>query len=157
MTVCYGGPVSYTMDRADDAVSELLRVTKPGGYVLLSVMSKVGATRVFLPGVLELYAQNPEGVENVMTTGVLPKGLNNGHAMKLYSWAELEALLARHPCEMVAASASNHLSTTHPETVLAASTDPELWERLLEWELELCAEPGNLDGGTHILAVLRRL
>jgi hypothetical protein len=28
--------------------------------------------------------------------------------------------------------------------------------RLLEWELSVCAEPGNLDGGTHILAVLRR-
>ena len=155
-TVCYGGPVSYTVDRADDAVSELLRVTKPGGYVLLSVMSKVGATRIFLPGVLELYAQNPEAVENVMTTGVLPKSLNDGHAMKLYSWAELRELLKRHPCELVTASASNHLSTAHPE-VLAASTDPELWERLLEWELKLCAEPGNLDGGTHILAVLRRL
>ena len=37
--------------------------------------------------------------------------------------------------------------------VLAASTNPELWERLLEWELKLCAEPGNLDGGTHILSV----
>ena len=156
-TVCYGGPVSYTVDRADDALAELLRVTKPGGYVLLSVMSRVGATRIFLPGVLELYAQNPELVENVMTTGVLPKHFNKGHAMKMYSWAELQALLERHPCELVTASAVNHLSTTHSETVLAASTNPELWERLLEWELKLCAEPGNLDGGTHILSVLRRL
>lgn len=154
--VCYGGPISYAMDQADDAVAELLRVTKPSGYVLLSVMSKVGATRIFLPGVLELYAQNPDGVENVMTTGVLPKSLNNGHAMKMYSWAELETLLARHSGEIVAASAANHLSTTHSEAVLEASRDPELWGRLLEWELSLCAEPGNLDGGTHILSVLRR-
>ena len=156
LTVCYGGPVSYAMDRADDAVRELLRVTKPGGYVLLSVMSKVGATRIFLPGVLALYAQHPELVENVLKTGVLPKSLNDGHAMKMYSWADLEALLARHPCEVVSASAANHLSTTHPEAVSAASADPEMWGRLLEWELELCAEPGNLDGGTHILSVLRR-
>lgn len=33
--VCYGGPISYTVDRADDAVSEPLRVTRPGGPVLL--------------------------------------------------------------------------------------------------------------------------
>ncbi len=46
--VCYGGPLSYVMERADDALAELLRVTKPGGHLLLSVMSKVGAARIFL-------------------------------------------------------------------------------------------------------------
>jgi len=34
--------------------------------------------------------------------------------------------------------------------------EPELWARLLEWELKVCAEPGNRDGGTHILAVVKR-
>ena len=33
-TVCYGGPISYVLERADDAVAELLRVTRPGGYLL---------------------------------------------------------------------------------------------------------------------------
>ncbi len=145
------------MDRADDAVSELLRVTRSGGPVLLSVMSKVGATRTFLPGVLALGRQDPAFVENVIATGVLPGQHNNGHAMTMYSWAELKALLARHPCELVVASATNHLTTSHPETVLAASQEPELWRRLLRRELRLCAEPGILDGGTHILAALRRL
>ncbi len=77
-------------------------------------------------GVLGVYAQHPELAENVLRTGVLPKSLNNGHAMKMYSWADLKALLARHLCEIVAASAANHLSTTHPEAVLVASADPEL-------------------------------
>jgi len=156
--VCYGGPVSYVMDRADEALAEILRVTKPGGPVLLSVMSKVGATRIFLPGVLELHRQDPAFVERVIETGILLKEFNRGHAMKMYTWAELEALLRRHPCEIVAASASNHLTTSHLETVAEArERDPSLWAVLLEWELAVCAEPGNLDGGTHILAVLRRL
>lgn len=30
--VCYGGPLSYVLDRADDALNELLRVTKPDGH-----------------------------------------------------------------------------------------------------------------------------
>jgi len=156
--VCYGGPISYTMDRADDAVGELLRVTKPGGWLLLSVMSKVGATRVFLPGVLSITRQHGAGfADSVLTTGVLSKEVNDGHAMKMYTWAELEALLKRHPCELVAASASNHLSTSHPETVAVVwEREPELWARLLEWELKVCAEPGNRDGGTHILAVVKR-
>jgi ubiquinone/menaquinone biosynthesis C-methylase UbiE len=36
--VCYGGPLSYVMDRADEALGELLRVAKPSAPVLLSVM-----------------------------------------------------------------------------------------------------------------------
>ncbi len=97
-----------------------------------------------------MYVQNPKLAESVLKTGMFPESLNDGHAMKMY-WAELETLLARHPCEFVAASAANHLSTPHSEAVLAASTDPVLWAKLLE----LCAGPGNLDGGTHILSVLR--
>jgi SAM-dependent methyltransferase len=30
-TVCYGGPLSYVLDRADGALGELLRVTRAGG------------------------------------------------------------------------------------------------------------------------------
>ena len=46
--VCYGGPLSYVMERSDDAFAELLRVTRPDGYVLASVMSLAGAARIFL-------------------------------------------------------------------------------------------------------------
>ena len=157
-TLCYGGPLSYVMERADDALSELLRVTKPGGPLLLSVMSKVGATRVFLPGVLEfLRLHGPDAAEEVIETGILPKDFARGHAMKMYTWAELQELLARHGCEIIAASASNHLTTSHTEEVGEVyEQEEEVWGRLLEWERKVCGEPGNLDGGTHIIAVVRR-
>lgn len=48
VTSCFGGPLSYAMDRVDDAVHELLRVTKPGGLVLVSVMSNMGTLRAYL-------------------------------------------------------------------------------------------------------------
>ena len=35
--LCYGGPLSYVVGEADRALAELLRVTKGGGRVLLSV------------------------------------------------------------------------------------------------------------------------
>lgn len=74
--LCYGGPLSYVMDRADDALAELLRVTKPGGVLLMSVMSKVGATRIFLPGVLEFFRLHTLDVaEEVIRTGCCPKTL----------------------------------------------------------------------------------
>lgn len=43
--ICCGGPISYVLEREDDAVAELLRITRPGGYLLLSVMSLLGTLR----------------------------------------------------------------------------------------------------------------
>jgi ubiquinone/menaquinone biosynthesis C-methylase UbiE len=151
-TVCYGGPVSYVVDRADEALAELLRVTRPGGPVLLSVMSLVGAFRAFLPQAIEVVEEyGVEATEHIIETGYLGGVLNRHHNMRMYSWAMLKELLDRHGCEVVAASASNFLSIDHDDVV----TD-EWWPKLVEWELRVCAEPGALDGGTHILAVVTR-
>jgi ubiquinone/menaquinone biosynthesis C-methylase UbiE len=51
--VVYGGPISYAFDQAPVALAECIRVTRPGGVVLGSVMSTIGSFRWFLPGVAE--------------------------------------------------------------------------------------------------------
>jgi SAM-dependent methyltransferase len=149
--VCYGGPLSYVLDEADTALGELLRVTRRGGRVLLSVMSLLGAARAF-------FAYFPEGIERfgwekavseVFATGDLSADVNEGHVCHMFRWKELAGLLERHPCRVLAASASSVLSTGNDDFV----ADPA-W---LAVELELCREPGALDGGTHIVAVVERL
>jgi ubiquinone/menaquinone biosynthesis C-methylase UbiE len=149
-TVCFGGPLSYVVDRAEDGLAELVRVTKPGGLVLVSVMSLVGTVLHFLPILLDLARR--DGVpkqEEIVRTGLLADEPDYGHlAMKLYRWSELEALLSRHG-EVVAASAAGLLPAEQPE-------EPELREFLRMVELELASEPGALSCGQHILAVLRK-
>jgi SAM-dependent methyltransferase len=150
-SVCYGGPISYVVDRAPDAVAELARVTRPGGLVLVSVMSLVGAFQTFADAVLEVAEQYPiEVTERIAVTGLLPEGPNLGHLrMKLYRWRELRDLLEPHG-EVIAASASGLLRPSRqPE-------DPELRALLGRLELELAREPGALDCAPHMLAVLRR-
>jgi SAM-dependent methyltransferase len=155
--VCYGGALSYVLDRAGEALEELLRVTKSGGYVLLSVMSLLGSTRALFPGVLKAAEQLGLGVVyQVNSTGDLDGERIGGHRCHMYRWAELEALLRAHGCEIVAASASNFLSLQDAEAVQSAMADPQTWQALLDWELDFCKEPGALDGGTHIIAVVRR-
>lgn len=156
-TVCYGGPLSYVFDQADRALEELLRVTRPGGPVLLSVMSLLGATRLFLPAVLALARDHGrEVIDSVVHSGDLI-GLPAGdHRCHMYRWRELAALFTRHGCEVIAASAANFLTTNLDEAVSAAADDPTLWRALLDWESECSQEPGALDGGTHIIAVVRR-
>jgi SAM-dependent methyltransferase len=152
VTVCYGGPLSYVLDRADDAVAELLRVTRPGGRVLLSVMSLLGAARAFFEFFPELIAEHgwTKSVAEVFATGVLTAEINNGHVLRMYRWRELETLLGRHPCRLLAASASNYLVIGNDEAFA-------LDDRWLEVELAACREPGALDAGTHILAAVERV
>ena len=147
--VCYGGPLSYVLGEADRALGELLRVTRPGGLVLLSVMSLLGSSRAFFSFFAELIEQFgwQRAVADIIETGVLPADVNNGHVCRLYRWRELDALLGRHPCRVVAASAANFISAGN-----------DAWDdRFLEIEIAACREPGALDGGTHIVAVVERL
>jgi SAM-dependent methyltransferase len=148
--VCYGGPLSYVLGEADRALAELLRVTRPGGPVLVTVMSLLGAARVYFDSFPELIAEFgwQRAVADVFATGDLDAEVNRGHVCRLYRWSELEALLARHPCRLLAASASS---------CLASAWEEEPDERFLELELAACREPGALDGGTHIVAVVERL
>jgi SAM-dependent methyltransferase len=147
--VCYGGPLSYVLGEADRALGELLRVTRPGGRLLLTVMSLLGAARAYFDSFPELIAEFgwERAVADVFLTGDLPADINRGHVCRLYRWSELRALLDRHPCELLAASASNFLSVEWEE-----EPDP----RFLDYELAACREPGALDAGTHIVAVVER-
>jgi SAM-dependent methyltransferase len=154
--VCYGGPLSYVLDRAEEALAELLRVTRPGGHLLLSVMSLVGPAAAGLPAVIEnARTHGPEAVERVIETGDLPAELSGHVAMHLYRWSELRALLDRYGCEIVAASASS-LSYERLHQGLVSSLSDAERERLVRWEIELTAEPGALSMGEHIIAVVRR-
>lgn len=158
-TVCYGGPISYVMERAGDAVAELLRVTKAGGYVLLSVMSLLGSTGAFFDGIYDIIREHGlDVVQEIIETGDLPdtEGVSSGHRCHMYRWSELKVLLERHDCEIVTASAANFLSASAPEAVEPFLEDENLWQQFLAWERDFCRQPGALDGGTHIIAVVRR-
>jgi ubiquinone/menaquinone biosynthesis C-methylase UbiE len=155
--VCYGGPLSYVFDRFDDALGELLRVTKPNGYVLFSVMSLIGSMRGYLPGIIQLAQEfGIESVQRVVDTGDLLGGVTGEHKCRMYRWSELEALLQKHPCTVEAVSAANFLVLRNGEVVESIIGDPALWQRFLEWEVEASRQPGALDGGTHIIVVARR-
>lgn len=157
-TVAYGGPLSYVLERADEALDELLRVTKRGGHVLLSVMSLVGATRKFLPGLITWAKERDLAeIENVIRTGDQTGAISANHHCHMYRWSELKAMLERHACRIVAASAANYLSVNYDEALQQIVDDPAWWPIFLRWEEEFSREPGAIDGGTHIIAVVERV
>ncbi len=148
-TVCFGGPLSYVVDRAERAVAELARVTRSGGHVLVSVMGLAGAVIHFAPIIVELARR--DGVaksQEIARTGFLPEGEGYGHlAMRMYLWEELEALLEPHG-EVVEGAAAGVLPHLDVE-------EPEIRALLEEFEEKLAYDPGSRSCGEHIIGVLR--
>jgi ubiquinone/menaquinone biosynthesis C-methylase UbiE len=153
--VAFGGPLSYAFEEAESALGSCLRVTRPGGTVLASVMSLVGSLRYHLAGVAEeMSIFGAEVIDTMVRTG---EQRHTPHQCRMFRWSEIADMLNRLPCELEVASASNAISSGDQEALDMFERDADRWERLLTWEEQLAKEPGTLDAGTHILFAVRRL
>ncbi len=153
--VCYGGPLSYVFEQREHALQECLRVLQPDGVFVTSVMSLWGTIHEFLGEGLNLPAENNRLILRTgdLTVAHAPRSTHHCH---LFRAEEFRQLFQRHSLEVVAMSASNALSTQWGEALERSRKVRETWELILEMELEACAQPGYLDGGTHLIAVARK-
>lgn len=152
--VAFGGPLSYTFERVDEALSGLLRVAAPDGIVVASVMSWLGGWRYFLPAIVDLDdAVGVAAADMTLRTGDLRHVVDDpdAHICRMFRWSDVQALLERTGARPLAASASNWASLGDEATLARLEADAARWQRFLEHEVAACAEPGALDGGTHIL------
>jgi SAM-dependent methyltransferase len=153
--VAYGGPFSYVLDQRDDAMKECLRVLKPKGILLFSVMSLWGTVHRHLNGVL----QTPIEInQKIIETGdISPETFpGRGNDMHLFRAGELRAWLEQFNVRILQMSASNGLSIGWQEWLKEIRDDSAKWEELLEMELAACAEQSSLNMGTHIIAVVQK-
>jgi SAM-dependent methyltransferase len=156
LVVAYGGPLSYIFEDAEPALRGLLTVVRPGREVVGSVMSMLGGWRHFFEGVHEEgQTLGHEVMDAVFDTGDLRASQPQGHTAQMYRWSQLRDLVDRAGGEVVAASASNWASLAHEPTVEAVAADAHRWSVFLDQEERACAEPGALDGGTHLLFAAR--
>jgi SAM-dependent methyltransferase len=156
-----GGPLSYVFEQAGQALDEVLAVVRPGGVVLFSVMSRWGSLHQFLDGVLEEvgkgldeeYQALVETGDQFGDTGRSP-ATELVHETHLFTWDEVERLIATRPCRLLEASAANFLSVR--ADVALSQLDPNVWEQFLSWEEAACRARGALDAGTHFMVALER-
>jgi SAM-dependent methyltransferase len=153
--VCYGGPLSYVFDQRGKALAELGRVLKPGGYLVLSVMSLWGSVHEVLPGVMQVDAADNA---QILATGDLRLGAADGsrHHCHMFTSPELRDLLESNDWTVLALSASNCLSTGWGDRLNGIRADDARWTELLAMEVRACTQPGCLDMGTHLIAAARR-
>ncbi len=153
--VAYGGPLSYVLDKRDIAIQECIRLAKPGGIILLSVMCLWGTIHQYLDGVLGF---SPEDNLKIIESGDLTQSNSKmaTHYCHLFRSQELRTFLESHNLEVIDMAASNVLTPVHVDRLIEARNDEAKWKQVLDMELKACREPGNLDAGTHIIAAVRK-
>ncbi|EGD44053.1 methyltransferase domain protein [Nocardioidaceae bacterium Broad-1] len=158
LVLAYGGPLSYAFEAEQDAVAGLLRITRPGGYVVASVMSLLGTWRHHLDGVVRVAERVGEDVnDRLLDTGDMRHlGEAANHQCRMFRSEEIHALAASVGAQVVAMSASNWATLGHDDVLAPIEADPDRWTRFLDHEVRACATPGALDGGTHIMFALTR-
>jgi SAM-dependent methyltransferase len=149
--VAFGGPLSYVFENRDRALRECIRVVRPGGMLLLSVMSIWGTVHRHLAAVRLPDATN----RSIVATGDLTKENEPGstHHCHMFRAAELRSFLDRPELELLWLSASSAV-TTGVES--AAMPDERSWGLVIDFEVMACTEAGYLDAGTHLIAAIRR-
>jgi ubiquinone/menaquinone biosynthesis C-methylase UbiE len=160
--VCFGGAISYTMRRYDDALRQLARVTRHGGPVLVSVMSLYGALHLIGPldaaAVLETAEQHLDWVAVLAGDDIVftvPSSREFHRPLALFTSQGLRGAMtgAGLDVEMIATS-----DPVLPEylAVPRISESERASAAMMELELALFDKPGLADAGAHLLGVARK-
>jgi ubiquinone/menaquinone biosynthesis C-methylase UbiE len=152
--VCFGSVLSHLGEQAQAGMRELVRVTKKGGLLLISVMSTQNR---YLPGILDAVTnQGIAAVDAHIREGVeLPDA--SGIPWRTFGHEELEALAKSASCDIVSISASNVMATVADIPLLDQIEKNEaLWQAFIGWEEHLSQLRGNTERGSHLIAVLRK-
>jgi SAM-dependent methyltransferase len=156
--IAFGGPLSYCFEAGTDALRGLLRVTRPGGIVLASVMSLLGSFRHALAGVVAAEEEFGAAANNaVLATGDLRLLGRPGHICQMFRSRQIPELVVDAGGFLEEIAASNWASLGDQNTLARLAANPERWATFLDHEEKACREPGAIDGGTHILFAARPL
>jgi ubiquinone/menaquinone biosynthesis C-methylase UbiE len=156
--VCYGAPLNYLLENREKAVEELIRVTKPGGTVLISVNSKWGVIRTQLGRDDFDYTSffgRPDYwlINEVVDTGDLPQHEMVSHPPRHFFEAEeLETLLLRLGLNNVILGGSPCVTSAFRKAAEALEKDEVAWKTILNLEEKAYCKRTMVDNGEFLLA-----
>lgn len=149
LVVCLGGALNYYPDEMGDGLRLLRRVLRPGGRVVGSVMSTVGALGMALStGWVPEPSIGGEDLLEVYRTGRLTDRFS-AHRAKMLHAEELRGLLGRSGLGVLELSATDCLLSLPSAQITELKQRPDVFSALLEAEIDACKR--NPDAGGHIL------
>ena len=156
--VCYGAPINYLLENKEKAIKELVRVTKKGGNILISVNSKWGVIRSQLGKEDFDYTSffgNPDYwfIDKVIDTGDLPKHEMVNHPPRHFFEAqELEDLLSDAGVENIILGGSPCVTSGFRKAAEMLEKDETAWRTILSLEEKAYCTKTMVDNGEFLLA-----
>ena len=143
--VCVGDAISYVLDKRYQALSELVRVAKPGSILIVGCDSKFGFLR------LNLAVGNFDEALAIHARSETTCGM--GPRTHLYTVDEMRGLLEGFGCQVLEIASTPSLADSID---VSQYKDGDSWDALRELELDICTHPELLGIGTHLLFVVRK-
>ena len=156
-TVCFGGALNYLFERTDLAIQELMRVTKPGGTLLASVMSRMGVLRFVMANQHvdpKDFFGRPDHwhIDQVLESGNLPKIEGLAHpARHFFTAAELREAFSSSGLQSIEMGCTPALFSALHEKLDEAEKNPAAWNTVLTIEKAAYKRVEILDSGEFLL------
>lgn len=161
VVTCVGGALNYTFDKEQAAMAEMLRVTKPGGILIVGSVALFNSLMRYLAAIVEEKKQF--GID--ATKWLMEKGIQdakhypveNKNFLHMMTGRYLDSLFESQNVDVIEKRAAGIFSLAGDEALDQAKADPELWELLLSKEIEFSKDPAYLNCGANFIYVVRRL
>lgn len=159
LVLCYGAPLSYILEGREEAVAELVRVTKENGTVAISVNNKWGILKMLLGNRYPDFFNNKEYwfIDKVIESGDLPKHEKVEQPTRhFFEASELLKLLEDANLKAIMLGGSPLFCCGNIEQVEELAQNKEAYETILEIELLTYTKPTMIDNGEFLLAKGRK-
>ncbi len=153
--ICTGGPLSHLLqpDQRAKAISELVRVAKPGAPILVSVMAKLGALVSILLSALNDIGQSH--FKRIVETGDYLGGYGFT-ACHFYLPEELRRDFTIEGVQILEMAGLEGISAHHDRAINKLAKDKSRYMAWIEAHYETCTHPAVVGMSEHMLIVCRK-
>jgi len=153
--LCSGGPLSHILDKNDRrrAISELVRVARPGAPIFVSVISRFGVIIEILK-----YSQTEIGMphfQQICETGDYLGG-RGFTACHFFLPEEFRQEYTRPNLEILEMAGLEGIATQHVKELNRLAKDQNQFKLWLELHLQTCTHPSVVGMSEHMLMVCRK-
>jgi ubiquinone/menaquinone biosynthesis C-methylase UbiE len=161
VVICVGGALNYTFDKEQAAINEMLRVAKPGGIVIVGAVALFNSLMRYLTPIVEEKKQfGIDATKWLMDRGIQDAEhypVENRNYLHMMSSSDLDALFESQNVQIVEKRAAGIFSLAGDDALNQTKADKELWDLLLNKEIEFSKDPAYLDCGANFIYVARKL
>lgn len=153
--LCTGGPLSHVLDAGerDKAISELIRVVKPGAPVFVSVMSRLSLMVIELT-LFQFEMELPHFTQ-IRDTGDYSGGYGFTEC-HFFLPEELRAAFENKPVEIVEMAGLEGISSNHRKHLNQLHKNEVRWNIWMETHYLTCTHPAIVATSEHMLIVAKK-